>query len=289
MSSSTHTSRHEAGAAVLQTSDADLAVLDYSDHGPLALNSWSTGAHGFSNVLPTIERRIHSIGCESKRKLAFAALMSRTADHANRSFDNFRASGIDQQTLAPSQVDVVNGDVSTHQFVQFLGQYPTLRSIEIARLIHPGDWNVRQYIDEPVRCELADPAYELDTVALKGTLAQPHYKFKQFDFDGNSHPDSAIVERKRRVSLHLGGQVMTIVRNTVLVDGNHISDDLRDHIRAAKHNAKDDRSGYDTHSADLYDLLEDHMRSLDTSRKPREIIPLMSTYYTARIAYPANL
>lgn len=144
--------RREIPKTAMPTSVADLdnQSVAYRDHGPIALYSWGKGEHGYSNILPTVDERVKSIRSDRKRNLARAALLSRMTDHAARSFDNLYRSGIDQQELSESDIRVINGEAATHQFVEFMGKYPQLSSIEIARLVHPGDWNVRRFIDDPV-------------------------------------------------------------------------------------------------------------------------------------------
>lgn len=252
----------------------------YSDHGPIALNSWAEGAHSYVNLFHTIDKRVEHIPAKCKRELARCALLSRTTDHSMRNWDTLSDSGIDLDKLSMAEQEVVMGDAPTHRFIQFLNEHPSLGSIEIARLIHPGDWDVREYIDTPVRSDLDDTAHRLDTVELPYKREDAHYKLKQFDMGKSSHPDSVIVERKRQIRTHLGGRAVTVVRNTILVDGNHLSKKLRKHIREERGKVRHGSYDYDAHSEELNHLLEDHIVNRELDGKPRELIPLMSTYYT---------
>lgn len=247
----------------------------YGDHGPIAPDCWQPGPHSFHNASKVIGERVRAIKNERKREMADLALLGRLATHSSRNHGGFtQVQHMLGDTDRQRYQDVVSGDADAPEYIRFLRAYPAQKSIEVARLIHPGDWEVRGAIDTPVRTSLVDPQHGLDTQFLP---RESHYKIVQF---GDVF-DMATVERKRVSMSHFGGDILTVVRNSVLIDTNHAPDDLKDHILQEKEKASKENYNYDQHSSEIQLALEDHMRIRDADNKPRWAIPLMTTYYAA--------
>ena len=247
----------------------------YGDHGPIAPDCWQPGPHSFHNASKVIGERVKAIKNERKREMADLALLGRLATHSSRNHGGFtRVQHTLDDTDRQKYQDVINGEADAPAYIRFLHAYPAQKSIEIARLIHPGDWDVRGAIDAPVRTSLADPQHELDTQFLS---RESHYKIVQF---GDVF-DMATVERKRVSMSHFGGNVLTVVRNSVLIDTNHAPEDLKTHILHEKEKAAKENYDYDQHSDEIRLALENHMRVRVANDKPRWAIPLMTTYYSA--------
>ena len=248
--------------------------MRYVDHGPIAPDCWQPGPHSYPHALEVIKDRVKNIEHKRKRHMAEIALFGRLAAHSARSHSGLAEvqQSLDETTLRQYQ-HVIDGDTKTPDYIRFLHEFPTQNSIEIARLIHPGDWDVREAIDIPVRTALVDPENDLKTQFV---ASRPHYKIVQFGGTFNM----ATVDRKRVAMSHFGETILTVIRNSILIDTNHAPDELREYIfkeRVAAAKGYD----YDQHSEVVHDALEDHMRVREMENKPRWAIPLMTTYYSA--------
>lgn len=260
-------------------------AIRYGDYGPIALDSRRPGEHSYSNALGVIGERVTNIDESYQRELAHAALMSLVLKQTVRNQGQFSATqeSLDEDELALYDA-VIGGDAETHEYVHFLRCYPQQLSVEGARLIHPNDWDVRDFIDAPVRDALTQSRAELDTELM---LTGSYYKIAQFsDSLFADDPLSVTVDRKRVVMSHFGGEILTIVRNSMLIDTSSAPDDLRRYIvdeqkRRDLLTEKKKGYDYDRHDAVIGNELESHLRLRNIEEKPAWIIPLMTTYYSA--------
>jgi len=253
----------------------DEPTIRYADHGPIAPDCWQPGPHSFDHAREVITERVQNIRNKHKRHVAEVALLGRLAAHSERNHDGFSEV---QQTLDESARQkyraVIEGAAQVPDYIRFLHEYPKQRSIEVARLIHPGDWDVRESIDIPVRTMLVDPDNQLETQFLAD---DSRYKIVQF----GEMFGMVTVDRKRDAMSHFGDAILTVVRNSVLIDTNHAPDELKDYIFQEMAASMKPGYDYDRRSKVLQNALEDHIRVRDTGEKPRWAIPLMTTYYAA--------
>lgn len=229
---------------------------------------------------------------EDRLKPAAAlGLYARIADHADDNYTHYTEllNHLSQKghELDDESKERVLGYGTPSDFVAFLRKYPVLGSIEIARRTHPGRWDTGLEVDAHVRADLDARSEELDTQRRKSV---PHYKIKGLGYDKNSHP---MVERKRIVRTHFGGELVTVVRNSLLIDmlSQDIPADIKDFIlyrRDMVKNAKQEDGepaeyDYDEHSDFIKDALEPHMEHREIADKPRWAVPQLTTYYTPLI------
>ena len=257
----------------------------YGDHGPIALDSLRPGDHSYTNALDVIDERVEVIQDLYQRQLAHGALMSLVLRQAARNQGRFSATRLGLSDEEISQHDeVIGGHADAPDYIRFLNRYPQQLAVEDARLIHPNDWDVRDFIDTPVRDSLIDASAELDTEL---STEKSHYKIAQFsDSLSEDIPLSIVVDRKRIVMSHFGGSILTVVRNSLLVDTRLAPESLREHIfdeQAARARLEEERGtyDYDQHSTVIEGELEDYLRARNLADKPEGVIPLMTTYYSA--------
>ncbi len=257
----------------------------YGDHGPIALDSLRPGDHSYTNALKVIGERVEVIEDLHQRQLAHGALMSLVLRQAARNQGRFSATrtGLSDEEMLQHD-EVIGGHAEASDYVKFLNQYPQQLAVEDARLIHPGDWDVRDSIDTPVRDSLAEASAGLDTEL---SAEKSHYKIAQFsDSLSEDIPLSIAVDRKRIVMSHFGGSILTVVRNSLLIDTRLAPESLREHIfeeQKARRQIEQERGtyDYDQHSAVIEGELEDYLRARNLDAKPEGVIPLMTTYYSA--------
>ena len=260
-------------------------AMRYGDHGPIALDSLRPGDHSYTNALKVIGERVEVIEDAYQRQLAHGALMSLALRQTARNQGRFSATRLDLSKAEMAQYDnVIGGYANAADYVKFLAEYPQQVAIEDARLIHPNDWHVRDAIDTPVRGSLTEPGAGLDTEL---STEKSHYKIAQFsDSLSEDIPLSIVVDRKRIVMSHFGGSILTVVRNSMLIDTRLAPESLRDHIfeeQAVRRQIEKERGtyDYDQHSAVIEGELEEYLRARNLDAKPEGVIPLMTTYYSA--------
>lgn len=256
---------------------------------PIALDCWTPGENSYIAAQQTVIAEVDSSNLDEHLKLpAEHALYARIADHADDNFQHFakltdqlQAQGMLGDFTA-EHAELVAGHATPAEFVQFLHDYPILGSIEIARRTHPGRWDTRREIDNYVRGSLDDTVSGLDTAKRKNTA---HYKIKGLGAGDSEHPT---IERKRVIRSHFGGQVLTLVRNSLLIDmqSRDVPGGVREYIaqerrKLRSRNVDDSEYNYDGHSSLLKKKLDDHMIHREMGEKPTWVIPLLSTYYAA--------
>ena len=261
----------------MSRNEFDAPTERYPDHGPIALDSRHPGNHSYANAIAITRERVQAIKNHRKRELAHIALMALVARQGVRNQGNFsEVESLLSEEERQRYTSVVSGDAATPEYVRFLHNYPQQESIEIARLIHPGDWDVRAAIDDPVRQSLLDPASRLETEKCQN--AAPHYKIIQFD----SNQPIVTIDRKRRGMMsHFGGAILTTIRNSLLVDMDHAPDVLTSYLLEEKKMLTTQEYNYDQHVDLIGRMLEHHIRERNAAHKPRWAIPLMTTYYSA--------
>ncbi len=235
------------------------------------------GRSSYDIALETAHEAVEVIPCDVRRDLAERALL---ATIANQAWRNNEGNITDE--MRDNYPDVIAGDAEPAEMVAMLHEYPGSGALELARTTHVGRWNVQNIIDLPVR-------RSLDTVpGTKREASAPRYKIKMFDEDG------AAVERKRVVRSHYNGQLLTVLRNTMLVDYHspEMPDELLDYMtNEHKMLLKKKTYDYNSETRTLHGFLEKYVsyrsgtqtnqEQIDEPNKPDWVIPLLSTYYSA--------
>lgn len=251
-----------------------------SPYHPLAPDVWSVAdgqaSSSYQRAIETIQAETDILGDRLCRDLAARALFATVADQSGRNNRYMELSEL-AQSIPDSESENVyyymRGDKSPDEMVDFLYSHPNLRAAEIARLTHVNNWDVREVIDQPVRESLDRAPLDTQRVAT-----MPYYKIKMFD------PEGAIVERKRVVRKHFGGQVLTVIRNSLLIDYHDatLPDEVYGYVRSehVKINDRDKDYDYSQESDFLKGALEDHMRDRQFEDKPTWAVPLLTTYYS---------
>jgi hypothetical protein len=236
-------------------------------------------------AIDDVERTIHD---PTIRIMAEQAILGTIGDQAMRNSDSYTRLMISQDSFFDEQKikreeSIFDGSASPAEFVSFLHRNPELEAVETARLTHVGNWAVRNVIDAPVRRNL-DASEEIES---EPSDQLSKYKIKQFKhaYNGDGEIQRRIlVERKRNVRTHFGGKVLTVVRNSLLVNYDHPS--IPDDVRAIIMNADPQNNGelyeydYNQECAYLREPLEDHITNKDVASKPDWALPLITTYYS---------
>lgn len=222
------------------------------------------------------------------RVMAEQAILGTIGDQATRNSDSYTRLMISQDSFFDEQKikreeSIFDGSASPAEFVSFLYRNPELEAVETARLTHVGNWAVRNVIDAPVRRNL-DASEEIES---ERSTRRSKYKIKQFKhaYDANGEIQRRIlVERKRDVRTHFGGKVLTVVRNSLLINYEHssIPDDVRENIMNVdpRNNGNLYEYDYNQECDYLHEPLEDHITNKDVASKPDWALPLITTYYS---------
>lgn len=266
------------------------------DYHPLSLDVWSQDEHGLSsyNIAREFAHAESKIAIREplERDIAESALLATITDQAARNSSALyrfthtpgeNGTFIHDNKKASDNSYYLKGGATPDQYVAFLQRNPELEAIEIARRTHVGNWAVRKTIDAPVR-EYLDDNEDIDTMR---TSDEPSiYKIKQFcrASDETETMRRARIERKRIVRQHFGGNVLTVVRNMLLVDYTHpdVPDEVRKTIEDSNPFTSEGGQNYDYDEVCdyLHDPLEPHITGRDSNSKPEWVKPLLTTYYT---------
>lgn len=259
-------------------------------NSPLALNSWAdmTGPNSYGAALRAIYEVLDQNGDTLREHPALAdfiekALYNRVTSQSQANYEQF---SLVESNLTEGLKDYVQGKKSPAELVLFLHVTDKLQSIETARRTHL-DWNVYPDVDRPVRSDLDDNPI-LYTQAIK---SEPLYRIKNLNVVNRSDNYFVQIDRKRTIRQHFGGNVLTVVRNSLVLhnrDGS-MPREIREYIRGERSDAMD-RSNhrdlgdydYDKHSEVLHAHLEEHILNRKTSEKPTWAMPILTTYYAAR-------
>lgn len=244
------------------------------DWQPLGLESWSANNFGSSNKKITHQLELVFPEGGYRRDAAETATRASLAQQAARNHLVGPLESIDEDLYWRAQ----NGLLLPHEAVGLLDSQSSMKSIELARLTHLGDWDTNDKIDTPVRHDLEQG--DIDTVAL-------HYDsyFKLVGIDKTQAPSTIEVKRKREVYSHLGGGVLSVVVNHILVDLTDKSPETRD-LRKSVHDSLASFRGGDIYTDKrrhyLRETLESFMRTKDSGQIPGSIMPLSTIYYATR-------
>jgi hypothetical protein len=253
---------------------------------PLALNPWADpsapnsylAAREAVDMVFNPERdaflRAHPELAEFTRGALYGIIM----EQSERNFEQFEHV---RPILTKNHDDYVKGRLGPADLTLFLHATVPLNSIETARRTEK-EWNTYHAVDGPVRHDL-DEHPLLYTKAIK---SEPVYHIKNLNLMGVADQQSILVNRKRTVRQHFGGEVLTIVRNSFVLhnrDDEELPRDIRVLIHEEREKARHDGNyKYRVH----FDTLRDHMENYIINRshgdKPGWMMPLMTTYYAAR-------
>lgn len=204
-----------------------------------------------------------------------------------RIIDQSQANGEQYRHLTQQQIEdnkeYVLGNKTPAELTDFLYRNPELDSIETARRtsLQP---NVFALIDRPVRNDL-DSSSALRTTKSKSA---PLYRIKDLNLmGGTADRHYVLVDRKRTVRQHFGGEILTIVRNSlVLHDGSDqekLPEDIRNQIDKERQSALSVKKyDYDQHEDILRQYIEDHLTHRSSGKRPVWMLPGTTTYYAAR-------
>lgn len=246
----------------------------YNDWRPLGLESWSANNFGSGNQKITQQLEVTLFEGGHLKDAADTALRSSLAQQAARNHMIDPLESVDDDLYWRSQ----NGLLLPHEAVGLLDSQPGMKSIELARLTHLGSWDTNDKIDIPVRHDLEQG--DVDTVALHSDSY-----FKLVGIDKTQAPSTIEVKRKREVYSHLGGGVLSVVVNHILVDLTDKSPETRD-LRKSVHDSLASFRGRDIYTDKrrhyLRETLEEFMRTKDSGQIPGSIMPLSTIYYATR-------
>lgn len=210
-------------------------------------------------------------------RFILGALSARLVSQSDANYTQYRRIF---HKVPADEADYIEGNKSPAELTGYLMWHDELESIEIARRTMPRVWNTKPFIDGPVRADL-DDAKALGTKKRKSPAL---YRIKDLDLYGN--PDNLFmqVDRKRVVRQHFGGRVLTIVRNSIILQNTEelapeIYEIMTQERRRAKENPDYD---YDEHQDELGALLEPFVLTRNDSEKPSWMMPILTTYYAAK-------
>lgn len=252
------------------------------DIAPLALDAWGDGENGYNQLRSTAENEVSNIENHTVSNFALGCLLGRIAHDANSNathLDKFLSTlSMEQQRMfREKHASILAGDAEPHDFVSFLYDNPGIVSAEIARRTHANVWNTRREIDNSVRTSLS--LLGEDTAKNK---FDPRYKIRQFSED----PDNLLVmiDRKRTVRTHFGGDVLTTLKNSLIVDTTDatIPSTLRRYLVDQKRHSVSNHENfrYDDARSEIASALEPHMKDREIDGKPTWATPLVTTYYS---------
>lgn len=236
---------------------------------PLGLDAWHyAGYMAAMQVIDDQAQRFDTIGKATCQEMGLIALRSNLAHQASRNAREHQTMPIEDVTL---REEALRGDIMPHEMVKILHQYPEIESAELARLTHVGSWNTNTLIDEPVRKSLEDSS--LDT---EPSRQESYYTINALN---HNHPNEVGIGRKRVLYSHLGGSVLTVITNNLLVDlsDKTLPRDFRISLREYVRDKKEFR--YADHHNFLREGLESQLRNPDCSKKESGLIPLSTIYY----------
>lgn len=236
-------------------------------------------------ALNDVDKNIHD---PLVRMMAEQAILGTIGEQVMRNSDSYGRlmlsldSFFDEEKIKREE-SIFDGSADPAEFVDFLYRNPELEAVEIARRTHVGNWAVRELIDAPVRRNLDS----VDGIETERSLEASKYKIKQFKFaqdtDGKIHR-RIVGERKRVVRSHFGGKVLTIVRNSFLLNYEHdaMPDELKEQILDVDPQNNGDRYEYDYSQEFDYlrEPLEGYITNKDVHNKPEWALPMVTTYYS---------
>ncbi|RYF29315.1 MAG: hypothetical protein EOO17_01705 [Chloroflexi bacterium] len=262
-----------------------------ADHHPIAIDAWAPsrkivddkdgtrttlGPSSYLRAINVIEGSANRLQDNAMYSLASRALMATIADQSDRNSHEYISSEIRERYATE-----IAGDSSPAAMIQMLHEHPAFGAVEIARKTHVAQWDTQSVIDTPVRDSI-----DSGVAQTRREKSDPKYKIKMFDENG------VMVERKRIIRTHYNGEIMTIIRNCLLLD--YASADMPLRLKRkmrAEHKTVADRDkdyDYSEESTALRDALEAYVGMRGTSidggmqDKPEWAIPLLTTYYSTR-------
>lgn len=188
--------------------------------------------------------------------------------------------------LSERHTSIVQGVRPPAELTAFLDEIEQANAIETARRTLANEWNAWAEVDQPT-LENLDQAEELDTQVVKSA---PLYRIKNLDPTGkNQNALFSQIDRKQTVRQHLGGHVLTVVRDSLVLynpthQGQEMPKDIRDLIRDQREQARKlEVYPYDKH----FPIFEDHLELYLQDHEPPEVPPLWAirslvTYYAVK-------
>ena len=255
------------------------------NNNPLALNAWDiNGPNSQMAALDTVAAVVDPEKDEfyannlALTKFIIDALCQRITDQSQANFAQYQnIAGY----LTREHTPFVQGQKEPAELIQFMMGIHELKSIEIGRRTHARTWNTQAYVDMPIR-EKLDYAGALATQVQK---SKPLYRLKNLDARDVSDNYFVQIDRKRTVRTHFGGQVLTIVRNSLVLHNTgtvKMPPSLIDFIRDERYRSLTDAGyDYDEHAEQLRAELEEHVANRDNNNKPEWAIPIQTSYYSA--------
>lgn len=253
---------------------------------PLSLNAWHTFVDAIDAMRDAVRPEENPVfrGNSDLAQFTIYALRGALASQAEANHTQY-LSIVD--SLTDDEADYVQGSKSPSELVGYLMWHNELESIEISRRTIPGIWNTKQLVDGPVRADLDDAR----VLGTKKRKSQAAYRIKTFNFTDQLDRTFVMVDRKRVVRQHFGGQVLTIVRNSIIIhdafedEKSKLPENIKnflDQERSAAGDAKKGDYNYNKHHDELVGFLEPIISNTKESSKPAWAIPAQTTYYAAK-------
>lgn len=252
------------------------------DISPLALDAWKAGAaNSYASAIETVDDEVSLIEDDLLRYFVRGALCARIAHDADINAEHLHDYRNETNNLLTKyDHKMLDGLGTPGQHALYLAQHPVLGSMEFARHTHVGQWNTPHLIDDTVRSSF-NKTPGLVTERYK---EEPYYKIRQFGVY-DQHP-IVVVDRKRVVRRHMGRRVITIAKNSLLI--NTQDQAMRDtegefyEYLCEQYDVAmggDQDYDYEQHSEPVKDIVEPHMLTRKLRNKPDWITPLVTTYY----------
>ncbi len=254
---------------------------------PLALNSWvdMSGSNSYLAAIEAVDavfdKRHDPLFQQHPNLMHFivSSLYERIASQSRENYDQY---AVVEARLTGADIDYIQGNKQPAELVSFLDKVDDLPSIEIGRrTLHPGMRQINDLIDKPIRQNL-DQANYLETTARKSA---PLYRIKNLNVVDDSEQYYAQIDRKRVVRQHFGGQVLTVVRNSIVLhnDAKNLPAPIRDIIRTEREKARAvQKYDYDQHSEELLEHVDAHLPDRMDSGLPLWMVPILTTYYSVK-------
>lgn len=254
------------------------------DNHPLALNAHvSTGPNSYTAAIMAVAQKVdpekdsYYKDSPDNARFILGALSARLIAQSEANYTQYLRIA---HKITDDEHDYIEGNRSPAELTGYLMWHSELESIEIARRTLPRVWNTKPFIDGPVRSDL-DDAKGLGTKKRKSSAL---YRIKDLDLWGNPNNLFTQIDRKRVVRQHFGGNVLTIVRNSIILQNTEdLSPEVYEIITKERRRAKEDKSySYDEPQDALGELLEPYVRTRNDSEKPSWMVPILTTYYSVK-------
>ncbi len=248
--------------------------IDPPSWKPIGVDSWQP--YNYPLALEKTQAqidRLDSLGKDHCKSLANVALMSslvrQTIDNVSGNLD------IDNIELREK---LMRGDCSPDEAIRALAISNTLKSLEVARSTHVGDWNTFPLIHQPIRSAIEEMP---DTEKSKD---DSYYKIRTIGhaIEPGQPSKGVSIDRKRIVYRHMGGKIVTKVVSSVLVDTTD-KDGLPREFRKLLHEAAQGRPDIDQ---EIFPSLGEHLEDAVRTGENHDmtgLIPLSTIYYSYKV------